>query len=60
MRIDFGLHFFPDTTEAEKSPADCYRDFHRDGIDDSFVEIVMPVASSWFDAQDLRKCKSEH
>ena len=29
MRIDFGLHFFPDTTEAEKSPADCYRDFLR-------------------------------
>lgn len=29
MRLDFGLHFFPDTTEAEKSPADCYRDFLR-------------------------------
>ncbi len=29
MRIDIGLHLFPDTTETEKSPADCYRDFLR-------------------------------
>jgi len=29
MKIDFGLHFFPDTTPAEKSPVDTYRDFLR-------------------------------
>lgn len=45
MRIDFGLHFFPDFTPAEKSAEACYRDFlaQVDLVDElgyKFVRIV--------------------